>query len=100
VLAEEQSLFRIVQEALNNVAKHAQAGKARVQLHLTEPIWIEIEDKGRGFDLRQVETSGRVGLFSMRERAEEIGWDLHIKTSPGRGTCVRVEKLPKEVRQT
>jgi signal transduction histidine kinase len=89
---EEQSLFHIVQEALNNVVKHAQAAKVQVRLHLTEPMWIEVQDDGRGFDLRQAEASGRVGLFSMRERAVEIGWDLQIKTSPGAGTCIRVEK--------
>ena len=98
-MAEEQSLFRIVQEALNNIVKHAQTDKVRIQLHLTEPIWVEVEDKGRGFDLRQAEASGRVGLFSMRERAEEIGWNLQIRTSPGTGTSVRLEKPFMEMRQ-
>ena len=97
--AEEQSLFHIVQEALNNIVKHAQTRKAQVRLHLTEPMWIEIEDQGRGFDLGHAQgDSRRLGLHSMRERATEIGWDLQIKTSPGAGTCVRVEKLPEEVR--
>ena len=99
-LAEEQSLFHIVQEALNNVVKHAQAQEAQVRLHLTEPMWIEIEDQGRGFDLQHAhDDSSRLGLHSMRERATEIGWDLQIRTSPGTGTCIRVEKLPKEARQ-
>jgi signal transduction histidine kinase len=97
--AEEQSLFHIVQEALNNIVKHAQTCKAQVRLHLTEPAWIEVEDQGRGFDLGQAQSSGRLGLHSMRERATEIGWDLQIRTSPGAGTCVRVEKLSEEVRQ-
>jgi len=96
---EEQSLFHIVQEALNNIVKHSRASNARVRLHLTEPMWIEIEDQGQGFDLQQAQKSGRVGLHSMRERAEEIGWDLKIRTSPGAGTCVRIEKLPEKVRQ-
>jgi signal transduction histidine kinase len=96
--AEEQSLFHIVQEALNNIVKHAQTCKAQVRLHMTEPMWIEIEDQGQGFDLEHVQNSGRLGLHSMRERATEIGWDLQIRTSPGVGTCVRVEKLPVEVR--
>lgn len=97
---EEQNLFRIVQEALNNIVKHAQAHKAWVRLHLTEPMWIEIEDQGRGFEVGHAQGNGRrLGLHSMRERASEIGWDLQIKTSPGVGTCVRVEKLPDEVRQ-
>jgi signal transduction histidine kinase len=97
--AEEQSLFRIVQEALNNVVKHAQTRKAQVRLHLIEPMWIEIEDQGRGFDLGQAQSGGRLGLHSMRERATEIGWNLQIRTSPSTGTCVRVEKLPEEMRQ-
>jgi signal transduction histidine kinase len=90
--AEEQALFHIIQEALNNIAKHAQAATAQVRLHLVEPLWIEVEDQGRGFDLQKGRNSGQVGLASMRERAAEIGWELHIKTSPGSGTCVRVEK--------
>jgi signal transduction histidine kinase len=96
--AEEQSLFHIVQEALNNIVKHAQVSKAQVRLHLCEPVWIEIEDWGQGFDLQHAQHSGRLGLFSMRERAAEVAWDLQIKTSPGQGTCIRVEKLPAEVR--
>jgi signal transduction histidine kinase len=97
--AEEQGLFHIVQEALNNIVKHAQASKARVRLHLSEPMWIEIEDWGQGFDLQQAQSSGRVGLLSMRERAAEIGWGLQIVTSTGAGTRVRVEKLPEADRQ-
>jgi signal transduction histidine kinase len=97
--AEEQALFHIIQEALNNTVKHAQTVKAQVRMHMTEPMWIEVEDWGQGFDLQQAQNSGRVGLFSMRERAAEVGWDLQIKTSPGHGTRVRVEKLPQEVRQ-
>jgi signal transduction histidine kinase len=98
-LAEEQALFHIIQEALNNIVKHAQTIEAQVRMHLTEPMWIEVEDRGQGFNVQQAQNSGRVGLFSMRERAAEVGWDLQIKTSPGYGTCVRVEKLPEEVRQ-
>jgi len=92
---EEQGLFHIIQEALNNVVKHAQAARALIQLHLTEPLWIEIEDWGKGFDLQKAQESSRVGLSSMRERAEEIGWDLQIIASPGAGTRVRIEKLPE-----
>lgn len=96
---EEQGLFHIIQEALNNVMKHAHASRAQVRVHLTEPMWIEIEDHGKGFDLEQALNSGRVGLSSMRERAAEIGWDLHVSTSPEAGTCIRVEKMSEEVRQ-
>jgi signal transduction histidine kinase len=90
--AEQQSLFRIAQEALNNIVKHAQASHAQVRLHLSEPYWMEIEDQGQGFDLLQARNSSRVGLNSMHERASEIGWGLQINTSPGAGTRIRVEK--------
>jgi len=92
--AEEQGLFRIAQEALNNVVKHARASRAQVRLHLAEPFWIEIADQGQGFDLRQARDGGRVGLVSMGERASQIGWDLHVITSPGAGTRIRVVKPP------
>jgi signal transduction histidine kinase len=99
-LAEEKILFHIVQEALNNVVKHAQTRKAQVRLHLTEPVWIEIEDHGQGFDLQHAQDDSRgLGLHSMRERATEIGWDLQIRTSPGTGTRVRVERMSEEARQ-
>jgi signal transduction histidine kinase len=92
--AEEQGLFRIAQEALNNVVKHARASRAQVRLHLAEPFWMEIADQGQGFDLRQARNGSRVGLVSMSERASQIGWDLHVITSPGAGTRIRVEKPP------
>jgi signal transduction histidine kinase len=90
--AEQQGLFRIAQEALNNILKHAQTSQAQVRLHLQEPFWVEIEDHGKGFDLQQAQRRGHLGLASMRERAAEIGWVFQIETSPGAGTCIRVEK--------
>ncbi len=95
---EEQSLFRIAQEALNNIVKHADASQACIRLHLTEPFWIEIQDNGRGFDSDQVRNGGRLGLTSMRERAAEIGWELQIITCPWEGTRIRVEKSARERR--
>jgi signal transduction histidine kinase len=90
--AEEQALLRIVQEALINVLKHAGTSQAKVRLHLEPLACVEIEDHGQGFDLQQVQHSGHMGLNSMRERAAEIGWALQIETSPGAGTCIRVEQ--------
>lgn len=97
-LLEEQGLFRIAQEALNNIVKHARASHVWVRLQLCEPFWIEIQDDGCGFELGQVQNRGRVGLSSMRERAAEIGWKLQIITSPGSGTHIRVEKASPEER--
>jgi signal transduction histidine kinase len=95
---EEQSLFRIVQEALNNIVKHSSASRATVHMHLAEPFWIEIADRGRGFDLQKARQSGQVGLESMEERAAEIGWILQISTGLGIGTRVRIEKSPSTER--
>jgi signal transduction histidine kinase len=47
-----------------------------------------------GVDLRQAQASGRVGLASMHERADEIGWSLLVRSAPGEGTRIRVEKTP------
>ena len=91
---EEKNLFHIAEEALNNIMKHAHTSQAHIRLHLAEPLWMEIEDHGQGFDLNQAQESEGVGLSSMRERAAEIGWDLHINTTPGEGTRIRVEKMP------
>ena len=93
--AEEAGVFRIAQEALNNIVKHAGVAQAVVRLHLAEPFWMEIEDRGVGFDARQARADGQMGLSSMQERAEEIGWHLQVSSSPGTGTCVRVEKAPE-----
>ncbi len=89
---EDQGLFRIVQEALNNVVKHSSATTARIRLHMDEPYWIEIDDDGQGFDLQQAQGGGRVGLSGMRERAEEIGWTFYLRSTHGEGTHIRVEK--------
>ncbi|MDR3578139.1 MAG: sensor histidine kinase [Anaerolineaceae bacterium] len=88
----QQALFRICQEAVNNIVKHAHASQACLNLHLTDPLWIEIEDNGQGFQLEQIGKQGGIGLSTMRERAVEIGWDLEILTSSRTGTRIRVEK--------
>jgi PAS domain S-box-containing protein len=86
----KEALYRIAQEALNNVAKHAQA--SRVQLRLrSEPggIVLEVEDNGVGFD-PQREYPGHLGLHSMRERAGGLGSTLDIESVPGNGTLLRI----------
>ena len=59
--AEEQGLFRIVQEAINNIVKHSSASQATIRLHQAEPFWIEVEDNGQGFDLKTAQTGSRPG---------------------------------------
>jgi signal transduction histidine kinase len=97
--AEEQNLFRIAQEAVNNIVKHSGATWARVCLHLADQTWMEISDNGQGFDLQAVRIAGHLGLVNMEERANEIGWDFHFSTSLGTGTSVRVTKRLSTKRQ-
>jgi signal transduction histidine kinase len=89
--AEAHGLYRIAQEALNNIVKHAGTGQATIRLHLEPPYWMQVEDGGRGFDPSAAPRGG-VGLAGMRERASEIGWELQVSSAPGEGTRVRVCK--------
>ena len=94
---EQAGLFRIAQEALNNVVKHAHVLQATLRLHLEEPFWMEVEDRGAGFDPQRAPGGGRMGMAGMGERAAEIGWSLRVESSPGAGTLIRVEKgMPGE----
>ncbi len=90
--AEQTSLFRIAQEALNNVVKHAGVKQALIRLHLEDPMWMEVKDNGCGFETRQAPSREHMGMTGMRERASEIGWSLWVNSSPRSGTCIRVEK--------
>ena len=90
--AEEQNLFRIAQEALNNIAKHAESSRAFIHLRLEGQPSMEIADEGRGFRPTQERGSHGLGLDGMHSRAREIGWSLRILSAPGAGTRVIVEK--------
>lgn len=84
------SLYRTAQEALNNVAKHAQANQAIVSLNCQpNQIYLSISDDGRGFAFKSV-TPDNLGLTIMHERAEAIGAELEIKSEIGQGTNVVV----------
>lgn len=93
--AVKTCVYRVVQEALNNCEKHAQATRVRLRIDaLPERLTVEVEDNGRGFETapggmpRQVEG---VGLLGMRERATRLGGRLICESAPGRGTRVRLE---------
>ncbi len=95
----EEALFRIVQEALNNVVKHAQTDRAEIRLHLgDELVSLLIEDTGVGFDPARVSSGfSHLGLTSMRERVKALGGMLQIESRPGVGTHIKVEvPLAKE----
>jgi signal transduction histidine kinase len=86
--AVEVAAYRIVQEALTNVVRHAEARSCAVCLRLGDALDVEIRDDGVGLP-----EGGRagVGLTSMRERTAELGGTWVIETAPGRGTCIRVQ---------
>ncbi len=91
----EQTLFRVVQEALANVAKHSQATRVEVGLHWqgsTLVLWVE--DDGQGFDLQAVQGKG-MGLVSMRERVQDLGGVMSISSRPSQGTRVEI-RVPSQ----
>jgi two-component system NarL family sensor kinase len=93
----EAALYRICQEALTNVARHAEVGRATVRLVATpDQVRLVVEDDGRGFDASEV-SEGSHGIVGMRERAEVLGGSLQVRSEPGAGTrieaTVPLEKL-------
>ena len=93
----ETALFRIVQEALANVAKHAQA--RRVEVTMTRDrgeVTLRIADDGRGFDPQAPRPGTHLGLWSIPERVEQLGGRFEVESTPGRGTKLTVT-IPVEV---
>lgn len=90
--AVETAVYRIIQESLTNIARHAQATTASVLLEQRHNrIRAIIEDDGVGFDMEKVMGNGRLGLYGMRERAELLNGALTIESEPGQGTSIFVE---------
>jgi signal transduction histidine kinase len=85
--------YRITQEALNNIVKHAKATQAVVTLELSEKVCLSIVDNGSGFDPGAVPPD-HLGLKIMRERAESVGAELWVYTEPGEGTQILVSWTP------
>jgi len=85
------ALFHICQEALANVAKHAQANKVEVTVWATpDRVLMEVHDDGRGFDVDMVQMTLGHGISNMQTRAHNVGGDLEITTEPGEGTTIMV----------
>jgi signal transduction histidine kinase len=90
------ALYRIAQEALNNVAKHAEAGQVDVHFQCeANQAELSIRDDGRGFDVDRV-PPGHLGLGIMQERAAAVGAELEIESEVGGGTQVRAEWRAEE----
>jgi len=89
-------LFRIAQEALNNIRRHAQASRAMVKLEFGDnSIKMTVSDNGKGFEpperMGDLASIGKLGLAGMQERARLLGSSLKVESEPGKGTTVVVE---------
>jgi PAS domain S-box-containing protein len=88
--AAEEALYRIAQEAIHNVVKHARATHIEVALDLEgQALRLRISDNGRGFDPTQV-PAGHMGLGTMAQRAAALGGDYSVQSAPGQGTTITV----------
>ena len=86
------ALFRILQEALGNAAKHARATHVSVRLtRFRHMVFLSVTDDGAGFDRSRLDNPGGLGLISMRERTSQLNGIFDIDSVPGRGTRVRAE---------
>src|SRR5437764_2211445 len=97
-LSLEVPIFRFIQEALNNVLKHAQASHVIIRIRiLVGLLLVEVSDNGKGFDVEEAMGTGRslyhIGLRVMRERVQESGGKWEILSKPGAGTTVRARFL-------
>jgi signal transduction histidine kinase len=88
-------LFRVAQEALTNVARHAQASRVEVNVRRTSKrVCMTIGDDGKSFDVERVlhtRGNGRLGLLGMRERVEMVGGNLVVESTPQKGTTIQVQ---------
>lgn len=90
-LRTKEAVYRIVQEALNNIVKHAAAGHVRVELAQGEGFFlVTIRDDGRGFDTA-ASFPGHFGLQSMSERAARVGASFAVESAPGEGTTISLQ---------
>lgn len=95
--AAATALYRIGQEALTNVARHAGATEVEVELRAAPDAWeLEVRDNGRGIAPEQLNDPHSLGLVGMRERAAQFGGELDLLPRPGGGTVVRA-RIPRAV---
>lgn len=88
--------FRVIQESLTNVARHALASQVEIRLKPSrDQILIEVRDDGRGFDPEQTR-QGTLGMLGMRERGHMLGGAVTIDSTPGQGTCVQLH-IPLQI---
>jgi signal transduction histidine kinase len=93
----ETALFRIVQEAVNNAIKHAEAQAVDVSLVREKGgVRLSVADDGQGFDPQAPRSGKQVGLWSMRERMEQLGGEFELQSAPGQGTTLTAWVPPNE----
>lgn len=93
----EEALYRICQEALHNVVKHAAASRVRIELHRESPdICLVVTDDGLGFDAATASRGGHLGLAGMRTRLERFSGRLTVVSAPGKGTRLEIS-VPTQV---
>ena len=86
------TVYRVCQEALSNVARHSAASSVSIDLFRdASAITLEIADNGKGFDTKRLESSTRLGVAGMRERARSFGGWVEIDSRPGKGTTVMLQ---------
>ena len=86
------SIYRIVQELVNNVIRHAEASQALVQMiRKGDMLSIAVEDNGTGFDRSILGQGGGVGYLNLRNRVAYLNGTIDIETSPGNGTSVNID---------
>jgi signal transduction histidine kinase len=87
----EQCIYRVAQEAVTNVAKHAKAKTLNVNLEFTEEkVTLTVHDDGVGFDVEKKDKANNYGLQGMQERAQLVGGELTVTSKPGEGTTVKL----------
>lgn len=95
--AQELGIFRILQECLTNIAKHAKATRVDVSVSFApDEIVLQIADDGAGFDPNKT-PKNHYGLINMRERAKKAGGEVAIESAPGQGTRVRLSVKPQPI---
>jgi signal transduction histidine kinase len=102
--ARRTVLFRVAQEAMTNVARHAQANRMEVNIQkLQGAARMDVKDNGKSFQVQRImdgKGNKRLGLLGMRERVEMVGGTFSVQSAPGQGTTVRVEipfaQIPKD----
>ena len=89
---QEQVIYRIAQEALENIIRHANAKTITLKLQYEKPILtLEISDDGDGFNQEKAEKKDRLGIKGMRERAADAGGTFNLETKPQHGTTIQVK---------